>query len=211
MSSVPREVSAFVVALTGGIASGKSAVARHFEQAWVPLFDADSVAHSLVQIGQPALQEISSVFGNGVLTQSGELDRKRMRDIVFDDAQARRKLEAILHPKIHARLIEQVEKCTSPYCVLAIPLFAECRQDYLWVDRVLVTDVPRDIQINRLMQRPGIDASMAERILSAQTTREQRLALANDVVDNTAPIDRLARVVNRLHELYSRLASARSN
>jgi dephospho-CoA kinase len=209
MSSVPRERSAFAVALTGGIASGKSAVAKHFEQAGVPLFDADRVAHSLVQTGQSALHEISSVFGNGVLTPSGELDRKRMRDIVFDDAQARRKLEAILHPKIHARLIEQVEKCTSWYCVLAIPLFAECRHDYLWVDRVLVTDVPRAVQINRLMQRPGIDASMAERILGAQANRDQRLALANDVIDNTAPIDRLAPVVGRLQELYSRLSLER--
>jgi dephospho-CoA kinase len=211
MSSVSRERSAFVVALTGGIASGKSAVAKHFEQAGVPLFDADRVAHSLVQAGQAALQEISSVFGGEVLTQSGELDRKRMRDIVFDDAQARRKLEAILHPKIHARLIEQVEKCTSPYCVLAIPLFAECRQDYLWVERVLVTDVPRGVQINRLMQRPGIDATMAEHIIGAQASREQRLALANDVTDNTAPIDRLACVVGRLQELYSRLAWERDH
>ncbi len=129
-----------------------------------------------------------------------------MRDIVFDDVQARRKLEAILHPKIQARLIEQVEKCAAPYCALAIPLFAECRQNYLWVDRVLVTDVPRGVQINRLMQRPGIDASMAERILAAQASREQRLALANDVIDNTAPIDRLAYVVGRLQEMYSRLA-----
>ena len=209
MSSVPRERSTFVVALTGGIASGKSAVAKHFEQAGIPLFDADRVAHSLVQAGQPALREISTVFGSEALTQSGELDRKRMRDIVFDDAHARRKLEAILHPKIHARLIEQVEKCTSLYCVLAIPLFAECRQDYLWVDRVLVTDVPRGVQVNRLAQRPGIDAATAERILGAQATREQRLALANDVIDNTAPIGRLTHVVDRLQELYSRLARER--
>ena len=206
MSSVPRERSALVVALTGGIASGKSAVARHFEQARIPLFDADRVAHALVQAGQAALQEISSSFGSEVISTSGGLDRKRMRDLVFDDAQARRKLEAILHPKIHARLIEQVEKCTSPYCVLAIPLFAECRRDYLWVDRVLVTDVPRGTQIDRLMQRPGIDAAMAERILAAQATREQRLALANDVIDNTAPFDRLSCVVDRLRELYSSLA-----
>src|ERR1700722_446852 len=93
MSSVSRERSAFVVALTGGIASGKSAVARHFEQTRIPLFDADRVAHSLVQAGQAALQEISSAFGNDAITPSGDLDRKRMRDIVFDDAQARRKLE----------------------------------------------------------------------------------------------------------------------
>ena len=195
MSSAPRERSVFVVALTGGIASGKSAVARHFDAAHIPLFDADVVAHSLVQANQPALREIASAFGSVVIDTSGALERKRMREIVFDDATARRKLEAILHPKIHAVLVDQVRQCTSPYCVLAIPLFTECRDDYLWVDRVLVTDVPRAVQVDRLTQRPGIDAAMAERILGAQAAREQRLALANDVIDNTAPIARLEAVV----------------
>jgi dephospho-CoA kinase len=204
---VLRERSTFVVALTGGIASGKSAVARHFEQAGVPLFDADIVAHSLVQRGQESLKEISFVFGNSVLDTSGALDRRRMRELVFEDTHARRELEKILHPRIHAVLIDQVERCSAPFCLLAIPLFTECQHDYTWVDRVLVTDVPHRVQIDRLVQRPGIDHSLAERIVDAQATRKQRLALANDVIDNTAPIARLACVVSRLQELYLRLAT----
>lgn len=184
-------------------------MARHFGAANVPLFDADTVAHSLVQANQFALDEIVFAFGSSVVGAAGDLDRNRMREIVFEDTTARRKLESILHPKIHAVILDQVRECTSPYCVLAIPLFTECRDDYAWVDRVLVTDVPRAVQIDRLTQRPGIDADMARRILDAQATREQRLALADDVIDNTAPIDRLASVVNRLQRLYSQLAATK--
>jgi dephospho-CoA kinase len=204
---VLRERSTFVVALTGGIASGKSAVARHFEQSGVPLFDADIVAYSLVQRGQESLKEISSVFGSSVLDTSGALDRRRMRELVFEDTHARRELEKILHPRIHATLIGQVERCGAPFCLLAIPLFVECQHEYGWVDRILVTDVPHRMQIERLVQRPDINHSLAERIVHAQAAREQRLALANDIIDNTAPIDRLAPVVSRLQELYSRLAT----
>ena len=209
MFSASRDRSVFAVALTGGIASGKSAVAQQFETLQVPVFDADVAAHALVQKGQEALIEISSTFGRDVLAASGELDRKKMREIVFDDAHARRKLETILHPKIHANLVAQVENCKLPYCILAIPLFAECRDDYRWVDRVLVTDVPRDVQIRRLTKRTGIDSALAERIIDAQASREQRLGLASDIVDNTAPIDKLSNVVARLHERYSTMASAR--
>ncbi len=209
MFSAPRDRSAFAVALTGGIASGKSAVAQRFEQLRVPVFDADVAAHALVQKGQEALAEISSAFGRDVLSGAGELDRKKIRDIVFDNRQARRKLEAILHPKIHARIVAQIESCDSPYCVLAIPLFAECRDDYRWVDRVLVTDVPRDVQIRRLIQRPGIDGSLAERILAAQAPRDSRLKFANDIVDNTAPIGKLPNVIARLHDRYMAMSQRR--
>lgn len=205
-----RECSTFVVVLTGGIASGKSAVARIFDQLGVPLFDADVVAHSLVQKGQESLKEISSVFGKSVLDDSGSLDRRRMRELVFGNIDARRSLEKILHPRIRSVLIDHVERCSAPFCVLAIPLFTESQLDYSWVDRVLVTDVPCRMQIDRLVQRPGIDHSLAERIIDAQATREKRLARANDIIDNTAPIDRLAPVVNRLQQLYSRLAIRRA-
>jgi dephospho-CoA kinase len=210
---VLRERTTFVVALTGGIASGKSVVARNFDRLGVPLFDADIVAHALVQKGQESLEEISSVFGNSVLDNSGALDRRRMRELVFGNTDARRSLEKILHPRIHSILIEQVEqveRCSTPFCVLAIPLFTESQRDYSWVDRVLVTDVPRRIQIDRLVQRQGIDNSLAERIVDAQATRTQRLSLANDIIDNTAPIERLAPVVSRLQQLYLRLATQKT-
>ena len=209
MPSALHERSSFVVVLTGGISSGKSATAKNFSQLHVPVFDADDVAHSVVRPGEAALVEIAKQFGPSMLTATGELDRRRMRELVFNDSSARRKLESILHPRIHDILVQSVASCTAPYCILAIPLFFECRDAYAWVDRVLVTDVPRATQIERLIQRPGIVPTLAERILDSQATREQRLAVAGDVIDNTAPITRLSVVVERLHARYLALATTR--
>lgn len=198
----------YIIALTGGIASGKSAVAQRFARHGVPVFDADVHAHALVAPGQPALQEIADAFG-AILTPEGELDRARLRHIVFADASARRRLEAILHPRIRARLIEQAAACRAPYCVLAIPLFAECHADYAWVDRVLCTDTPRATQVERLLRRPGIDAATAHGMLDAQAARKSRLALADDVIDNTRPLTALDAAIARLHGRYLLLAAAR--
>lgn len=195
------------IALTGGIATGKSAVTQRFARHGVPVFDADVVAHDLVVRGQPALAEIADAFGRAMLSSGGELDRARLREIVFADAAARRKLEAILHPRIRAELIARARSCRHPYCVLAIPLFAECRADYAWVDRVLCTDAPRTVQIARVTQRSGIDAATAQGMLDAQVTRAQRLALADDVIDNTGPLAALDAVVARLHQRYLVLAA----
>jgi dephospho-CoA kinase len=197
------------IALTGGIASGKSATAQRFMQHGVPVFDADVAARDLVAAGQPALAEIAAAFGRDTVTAAGELDRARLRQIVFADAAARKQLEAILHPRIRARLIEQVRACREPYCVLAIPLFAECRAHYAWVDRVLCTDVPRPVQLDRLLHRPGIDAATAQGMLDAQVSREERLALADDAIDNTGPLSALDAAVARLHRRYLALAAAR--
>jgi dephospho-CoA kinase len=201
--------AALAIALTGGIATGKSATAQRFAQHGVPVFDADVAAHDLAAAGQPALAEIVASFGRETLTASGELDRARLRQVVFADVVARRRLEAILHPRIHAILIEQTKTCRSPYCMLAIPLFAECRADYAWVDRVLCTDAPRTLQLERLLHRQGIDAATAQGMLDAQFSREARLALADDVIDNTGPLMALDTAINRLHQRYSRLAAAR--
>ena len=197
------------IALTGGIASGKSATTQRFAQQGAPVFDADVAAHDLVADGQPALAEIVSAFGPAMLTATGELDRACLRQIVFADATARRRLEAILHPRIRERLLAQVQACRSPYCVLAIPLFAECRADYAWVDRVLCTDAPRAVQLERLLHRHGIDAATAQGMLNAQASREERLALADDAIDNTGPLTALDDVVARLHRHYLALAAAR--
>ena len=196
----------FSIVLTGGIATGKSTVTQRFARLGVPVFDADIVAHAVVAPGQPALTEIAAAFGAHALTPAGDLDRARLREIVFADAAARRRLEAIIHPRVHANLLAQVRACTAAYCVLAIPLFVECRADYGWVDRVLTTDTPRETQLRRLSQRPGIDTQTAQRMLDAQATREQRLAVAQDVIDNTGPIDGLDAVVQRLHRRYLALA-----
>jgi dephospho-CoA kinase len=196
----------YVVALTGGIATGKSAVTQRFASHGVPVFDADVVARELVAVGQPALSEIAHVFGVRVIMSDGELDRARVREIVFADIGARHRLEAILHPRVRASLLDQVRTCAAPYCLLAIPLLVECRADYTWVDRVLTTDAPKEAQMTRLKHRPGISADMAQRILEAQVSREERLALANDVIDNTGPIQTLDSVIARLHKRYLKLA-----
>ena len=200
---------ALTVALTGGIATGKTAVTQRFAQLRVPVFDADVIAHEVVARGQPALLEIATVLGAETITSTGELDRSRVRQIVFADATARHRLEAIIHPLVRADLYARVQACQTPYCILAIPLLVECHADYLWVDRMLTTDAPSDTQLRRLTQRPGIDTELAQRMLDAQATRVQRLALANDVIDNTGPIAALDAIVERLHHRYLALAAAR--
>jgi len=210
MCSALRERGAFAVALTGGIASGKSAVASRFVAVGIPLIDADQLAHELVEPGQPALAEIAAAFGDDALDTSGALDRRRMRDRVFADADARRRLESILHPRIHDAILTAVSTCKAPYCVLAIPLYAETQRQYAWVDRVIVTDVPRAVQIQRLTARPQIAVALAERIIDAQAQRETRLQLADDVIDNSAPIERLENVVERLHARYRMMAQKRA-
>lgn len=196
-----------LVALSGGIASGKSATAERFAQRGVPVFDADAVAHEIVAPGQPALQEIAACFGPSCITAGGELDRARLRELVFADASARAQLEAITHPRIREALRDSVRRCTNGYCVLAIPLLVEAWDDYRWVDRVLITDVPSAVQLQRLTRRPGIDAALAQRILDVQATRAQRLALAHDVIDNTAPLTFLDTVASRLHLRYLQLVA----
>ncbi len=190
------------IALTGGIASGKTAMTDRFARLGVPIFDADVAARELVAPGQPALAEIVAAFGAQLLTAAGELDRAALRRQVFADVSARRRLEAILHPRIRASLLARAQSCTAAYCILAIPLLVECRDDYAWVDRVLVTDAPRALQLQRLMHRPGIDQSTAERMLDAQVPSDQRLALADDIIDNTGPLSALDAVVMRLHQHY---------
>lgn len=198
---------AYAIALTGGIASGKSATTQRFARLGVPIFDADLIARDLVAPGRPGLTEIAAAFGGQMLTAAGELDRPRLRERVFADTDARRRLEGILHPRIHAILLAQTQTCAAAYCVLAIPLLVECRDDYAWVDRILTTDVPRATQIARLTRRDGTDQTLAERMLGAQASREQRLALADDIIDNTGPLAALDVVVARLHRRYLALAS----
>ena len=201
----PR-LSVLSVVITGGIASGKTTAANCFVALGIPVFDADVIARELVVPGQPALAEIAAAFGPDILTPSGDLDRRRMRERIFGDEGARRQLEAILHPRVRSELRARAEACMEPYCLLAIPLYAESAQAYDWVDRVLVVDVPREVQLARLMQRDGMTEEFAQRALAAQATREQRLALADDVIDNTGSLDDLRDVVSRLNRLYSLLS-----
>ena len=197
----------FIVALTGGIASGKSAVERRFAARGIDIVDADQVARDVIVAGTPGLVDIIEAFGASFIGADGELDRKAMRERVFADADARRRLEAIIHPRVRQSLRERVLLARSAYVMLAIPLLVESG-DYAWVNRVLVIDVPRELQVTRLVARDGISRELAESMLAAQATREQRLAIADDVIDNSGPLDAIDALVEPLHQKYLGLAEA---
>ena len=201
----------FRVALTGGIASGKTTVARLFAAHGVPLIDTDVIAREVVEPGQPALDAVVAAFGPEVLGPDGRLDRRRLRDIVFADAAARGRLESILHPAIRAEMERQSRAAAvvGPYQLLVIPLLAEGgRRDH--VDRVLVVDVPEIVQVDRLMARDAVTREQAGAVLQAQASRAARLAIADDVVTNTGGVEELERQVAELHALYQRLALAKA-
>jgi dephospho-CoA kinase len=197
----------YVVALTGGVAAGKSAVARRFEALGIRVYDADVAAREVVAPREPALAEIEFVFGAGVLNADGSLDRRAMREQVFADPVARKKLEAIIHPRVRAWLRRRVGMDRGPYCMLAIPLLVENRDEYAWVDRVLLVDAPEALQIERLMQRDGIDREAAQRMLAAQSSREQRRTIAGDVIVNDGEEAALDAQVAALHARYLELAA----
>lgn len=199
----------FVVAVTGGIASGKSAVSRRFEALGVHVYDADVAAREVVAPGTPGLARIAEVFGEDVMLPYGRLDRRALRMKVFADPAARRRLEAIVHPLVGTWLREHVATDDGAYVILAIPLLAETWPRFDWVDRVLVIDAPGKQRIERLIARDGIDATLARQMLKAQASREQRLALADDVIDNSADVTRLDPQVERLHTRYLELAAAK--
>lgn len=197
-----------VVALTGGIASGKSAAADCFRRLGVPIHDADVHARALVEPGSVALAEIAAVFGQGVITAEGSLDRAAMRGRVFADPAERGRLEAILHPRINAALHAAARDCDAPYCVVVVPLLVEVWTQYRFVDRVLVVDVSPAVQVERLVQRDRSSEAAAQLVITAQALRGQRLALASDVIDNDGDVAALGRAVERLHAIYLALGSA---
>lgn len=198
----------YVVALTGGIASGKSAVARRFEALGIHVYDADVAAREVVAPREAALTEIEFVFGAEVLNPDGSLDRRAMRERVFADPVARKKLEEIIHPRVRAWLRRRVGMDRGPYCMLAIPLLVENREQYAWVDRMLLVDAPEALQIERLVQRDSITREIALRMLAAQSSRQQRSAIADDVIVNDGEESALDVQVTALHARYLELAAA---
>ena len=197
----------FTVVLTGGIASGKTAISSKFEALDIDVIDTDMLAREAVEPGQPALAEIVKRFGDKILLPDGRLDREMMRRIVFADPSKREVLEGILHPAIYDEVRRRVEKVSSPYCILVIPLFAETSR-YTWVNRVLVVDVPEATQISLAMHRDGVSRSQAEAILIAQASRKERMALADDLIENTGSIKELEDQVKELHLRYLEMARA---
>jgi dephospho-CoA kinase len=201
-------MSQFVIGLTGGVAAGKSEVSRRFEALGITVADADLAARAVVAPGSEGLARIVAHFGSEILLADGQLDRAALRERIFASAQERQALEAITHPAIRQLLRQTCEQAPGPYAVAAIPLLAEAggRQQYPWLNRILVVDVPVAVQHARLMQRDGIDAALADRMIASQASREARLALADDVVSNDGHPDHLQAEVERLDQAYRALA-----
>jgi dephospho-CoA kinase len=198
------------IGLTGGVASGKSLVAARFADHGVEVIDADVIARELVQPGQAAYAEILAEFGPSILADDGSIDRRRLRRLVFSDAKRRRRLEAILHPLVYQRMDDLARSSAGPYLVLVVPLLVET--GYIGIcDRVLVIDAPPELQIERLMQRDGVDAAEASAMLAAQTDRATRLAAADDRIDNSGDIERLLAEADRFHRMYSQMARAQDS
>lgn len=193
---------ALKIGLTGGIGSGKSAVCEIFSELGVPVIDADVIAHNLVKPGMPAFIEITKMFGNEVISSDGTLDRKLIRDKVFANEIDRKNLENILHPIVYREIAVQVETIKSRYCIISVPLLLETDATKT-VDRVLVIDVPRELQLERASNRDKTNKSDIDAIIDSQISRKDRLSAADDIVDNRGDIIDLRKKICDLHEFYS--------
>ena len=202
-------MSQLTIGLTGGIASGKSLVESQFRALGVPVLDADQVSRDVVAPPSDALNEVAERFGAEFITAEGTLDRRRMRELVFSDASAKQRLEAILHPHIRQRLKQWRDAQTAPYCIISVAILLETGMRTL-VDRVLVIDVPVETQMLRLTVRDGIAETLASSMIAAQTHRQVRLDAAHDVIQNTGTVEQTQGEVARLHRLYLELARAKS-
>lgn len=197
------------VGLSGGIASGKSTVARLFADLGITVIDADMIAREVVLPGTAGLQGIVALFGEGVLAEDGGLDRKQLRNIIFSDPDKTQKLNALLHPMIGERMLQRSKADQGPYHVLDIPLLVEGGWQHR-LDRVLIVDCTVETQVERLRARDGETRDGALKIIRAQTARETRLEAADDVIDNNGPPEALAPQVYRLHQCYLELALERN-
>ena len=191
----------FILGLTGGIGSGKSAASRWFEAQGITVVDADIVAREIVVKGQPALQQIHAAFGDWVLLDNGELNRPALREHIFKDPDARKILESITHPAIRESIIQQLQAATSPYVILVSPLLFETNQHEL-TDHTLLIDASVDLQIQRAAMRDHQSIEQIEKIIQAQMSREQKRRLADDIVLNDGHLDHLYSHLKPLHETY---------
>lgn len=197
----------FVVGLTGGIGSGKSTVANAFAALGVPVIDTDVIARELTAPGEAALDAIRAAFGETVMQAGGTLDRAALRRRVFADAAARHQLEAILHPAIRQRVKQALAQLNAPYALLVIPLLVETGAYHDMLQHILVVDCPETLQLARVMSRSGLRRDEVMAILAAQATRAERLAVADDVILNTASTEDLQVEVAGLHQRYLGLAA----
>ena len=196
----------FVVGLTGGIGSGKSAVAALFARRGITVVDTDAIAHELTSPGGGAMEAILESFGSDFITPEGALDRARMRALVFRDPQSKRRLERILHPRIRAESAVRITAASSPYVILVVPLLLEAGVDRARYQRVMVVDCDEDVQIERVMRRSHLPDDEVRRIMASQVGRQERREAADDVVDNSEGLDDLEPQVEALHRRYLALA-----
>ncbi|MGA8050469.1 MAG: dephospho-CoA kinase [Burkholderiales bacterium] len=198
----------FVVGLTGGIGSGKSAAAAEFARLGATVVDTDAIAHELTCAGGAAVPEVRRLFGDAYIDAGGAMDRRRMRERVFADEASKKKLEALLHPMIRQESERRIHAAIGPYVVHVVPLLVESAEYRNRVDRVLVVDCPEELQLDRVRARSGLSAKEARKIIAAQVPRNVRLAAADDVIDNSGSVEALHKQVQALHQRY--LALARS-
>jgi len=202
--SAPRPLR---VGLTGGIASGKTTVANFFADLGVPVIDTDVIARDVVAKGAPALAQIRAALGDEVFSDDGTLDRNAMRKLVFSDQRKRRQLEGILHPRIREAAIRQAQAVTYPYMIIVVPLLVESPM-HEFMDRVLVVDCSEDVQLSRLLKRDTEHEGQARRMIAAQASRDERLAIADDVVLNDSGRDETRSKVDALHNAYLGLSNS---
>ena len=196
----------YIVALTGGIASGKTLISNEFARLGVPVIDTDVIAHEIVEPGQPALKEIERMFGGQIVDENGSLKRSKLRALIFSDPDARKKLESILHPRIREKVNRAITELTTDYCILVIPLLVE-RADYPNVNRILVVDVEPETQITRLIARDNCSREQARQALAAQANRAQRLKIADDILNNSGSLEQALNEVQELHKKYTLIAA----
>ncbi len=198
-----------VVGLTGGIGSGKSAAAAEFENLGVTVVDSDAIAHELTAPGGAAIDAIRRDFGAAAIAATGAMDREWMRDKVFRDRDARSRLEGVLHPAIRTEAERRIREAPSVYAIHMVPLLVESGDLRARYDRILVVDCPESVQISRVQARSGLTETETRRILLAQATRAQRLTAADDVIDNSGPLEALRPQVVAMHGKYLKLARDR--
>lgn len=194
-----------VVAVTGGIGSGKSEVCKTFVELGVPVVDLDDIAHAMSAPGSTAMQAVRQTFGDAMFAMNGQLDRAKLRELVFADPDALDTLNQIMHPAISEEAVNQIaQHAAHPYVILAIPLLVESRADWSIIDHVLVVDCSEEIQLTRVMQRNAFSEEMAQAIIAAQSSREARLAIADSVIENDQTLENLREKVLKFHQIFSK-------
>ena len=194
-----------IIGLTGGIGSGKSVASDKFKSLGITIVDADVASRTVVEPGKPALKEIEDHFGSGIITAEGKLDRNKLREIIATDPKERKWLESVLHPKIGEQITKEISESTSVYTLFVAPLLLETNSQEM-CSRVVVVDVPKDVQIRRTAKRDKVSPNQVEQMVAAQMEREKRLEKADDVLLNSGTIEDLEKQVEELHKKYIQMA-----